>query len=161
MKLSIILSIIFLLAMVGIVSADFQQPINTSDNAYYNVSYTKATGGFTPFSVFVLVAAAGFYLLLFSLVGKPEHNNDIIGYLAVPALGLATWQSLSIDVITGSGIASQAGNYVMMEQHTVYNMTSVTVIFVILFVVSILNVIRLILMSRGESEETEYVDSIR
>jgi hypothetical protein len=161
MKLAVILSIVFLLAIVGIVSAEFQQPANDSDNLYYNVSFSKSNGNFTPFSVFVLIAAAGFYLLLFSFVAKPEQNNDIMGYLAVPALGLATYQSLALDVVTGSGIASHAGNYVMMEQHTIYNITGITVIFVILFVVSLLNVVRLVLMNRGESEETEYVDSIR
>jgi hypothetical protein len=159
MNYKIIIVSILLLTMVGItMAADFQSPINSTDNTYYNVSYKLGNASFTPFSVWVFVAAAGFYLMLFSFLAKPEQNNDIFGYLAVPALALAAYQSLALDFITGSGVTAHNGNYVLLEQHTIYSITGVTVIFIILFIISILNVYRLIILNKN-TDETEYEDS--
>lgn len=162
MNYKIILVLLLFISMIGITTAvDFQSPMNGSDNTYYNVSYKAANGSFTPFSVWIFVACAGFYLLLISFLAKPEQNADIFGYLSVPALGLAAWQSLALDVITGSGVTSQSGKYVLMENHTIYSITGVTVIFIILFVVSLLNVYRLIMLNRDTSDDETYTDSTR
>jgi hypothetical protein len=159
MKFKFLLIAIFLISLIGIsAGADFQAPMNTSDAAFYNVSYTAASGNFTPFSVWIFVAAAGFYLMLISFLAKPEQNADIFAYLAVPILGLASWQSLALDVITGSGVTSQAGKYVLMEQHTIYSITGVTIIFIILFIVSILNVYRVVMLGKDPNEAV-YEDS--
>jgi hypothetical protein len=156
MNFKFLLLLIGIISIIGIVSADFQAPMNTSDNTYYNVSYKAGNSNFTPFSVWVFVAAAGFYLMLFSFLARPEQNNDIFAYLAVPALGLAAWQSLALDFITGSGVTSQNGNYVMLEQHTIYSITGVTIIFIILFIISLLNIYRIVMLTKSEPE---YEDS--
>lgn len=153
-SLLILVSIIFLIGIAS--AADFQA--NMPNNTYYNVSYTAASGNFTPFSIWIFVAAAGFYLMLISFLATSEQNNDIFAYLAVPTLGLATWQSLALDVITGSGVTSQTGSYVLLEQHTIYSITGLTIIFLILFIVSLLNVYRVIMMNR-DPNEVEYEDS--
>jgi len=159
MEFKIILSLVILFALVGIAAAaDFQAPINTTDNTYYNVSYKTASGSFTPFSIWIFVAAAGFYLMLISFLTTQEQNSDMFAYLAVPILALSAWQSAALDVITGSGVTSQAGKYVLLEQHTIYSITGVTIIFIILFVVSLLNIYRVLLLNRDKNE-TVYEDS--
>jgi len=159
MNYKIILVLLLFISMIGITAAaDFQAPMNTSDSTYYNVSYKAASGSFTPFSVWIFVACAGFYLMLISFLAKPEQNADIFAYLAVPVLGLASWQSVALDVITGSGVTSQSGKYVLMENHTIYSITGVTIIFIILFIVSLLNVYRVIMLNRDPNEVT-YEDS--
>jgi hypothetical protein len=159
MNYKIILILVFLISLIGIsAGADFQAPMNTSDATYYNVSYTSASGNFTPFSIWIFVAAAGVYMMLISFLAKPEQNADIFAYLSVPVIGLAAWQSLALDVITGSGVTSQAGKYVLMEQHTIYSITGVTIIFIILFIVSILNVYRVVMLGKDPNEAV-YEDS--
>jgi hypothetical protein len=152
--LFILISFIFLIGIST--AADFQNTMN--DNTYYNVSYKSATGNFTPFSIWIFVAAAGFYLMLISFLATSEQNSDIYAYLAVPFLALSSWQSLALDVITGSGVASQQGSYALLEQHTIYSITGITVLFVILFIVSILNVYRVIILNK-DPNEIEYNDS--
>jgi len=159
MNYKIFVVLLLFVSMIGITTAaDFQSPMNGSDSTYYNVSYKQANGNFTPFSVWIFVACAGFYLMLISFLAKAEQNADIFAYLAVPALGLAAYQSLSLDVITGSGVTSQAGKYVLMENHTIYSITGVTIIFVILFIVSLLNVYRVVMLNR-DPNEVVYEDS--
>jgi hypothetical protein len=149
--------LIICILLIGITTAaDFQN--NMNDNTYYNVSYKAATGNFTPFSIWIFVAAAGFYLMLISFLATSEQNSDIFAYLAVPALGLASWQSLALDVITGSGVASQQGSYALLEQHTIYSITGITIIFIIFFIISILNVYRVIMLNK-DPNEIEYTDS--
>lgn len=159
-KILIVLS--FLVLLIGpVLAADYQTAINSSTNTYINVSYRVADSNSTPFFIWIFVACIGFYLMLFSFLASSEQNNDIFAYLAVPALLLATYQSLKLDVITSSGVTSQAGNLFSSEQHTIYSITGVTIIFVILFIVSLLNVYRVVMLNRGDSDETEYVDSTR
>jgi hypothetical protein len=149
--------LIICILLIGITTAaDFQT--NMNDNTYYNVSYKAATGNFTPFSIWIFVAAAGFYLMLISFLATPEQNSDIFAYLAVPLLGLASWQSLALDVITGSGVASQQGSYALLEQHTIYSITGITIIFIIFFIISILNVYRVVILNK-DPNEVEYNDS--
>jgi hypothetical protein len=155
-SLFILVSILFL---IGITTAsDFQAPMNPSDNTYYNVSYKSASGSFTPFAIWIFVAAAGFYLMLISFLATSQQNSDIFAYLAVPTIGLATWQSLALDVITGSGVTSQSGSYVLLEQHTIYSIPGLSVIFIILFVVSLLNVYRVVMLNK-DPNEVVYEDS--
>lgn len=157
MNFRIIIISILMLFMIGTVMAgEFQAPMNESDSTFYNVSYKMASSGATPFIVWLIVAAAGFYLMLISFI--TQQNSDIFAYLAVPALGLASYQSMALDVITGSGVTSQSGKYVMMEQHTIYSITGVTIIFVILFIISLLNVYRVVMMNK-DPNEIEYEDS--
>lgn len=159
MNYKVILVLISVLFLIGVTTAaDFQDTMNPSDNTYYNVSYKTASGNFTPFAIWIFVAAAGFYLMLISFLATTEQNSDIFAYLAVPAIGLATWQSLALDVITGSGVTSQAGSFVLLEQHTIYNITGLTIIFVILFIVSLLNVYRVVMLNK-DPNEVEYEDS--
>jgi hypothetical protein len=159
MNYKIFIVLLLFVSMIGLTTAaDFQAPMNGTDQTYYNVSYQKANGSFTPFSVWIFVACAGFYLMLISFLAKPEQNADIFAYLAVPALGLAAYQSLALDVITGSGVTSQAGKYVLLENHTIYSITGVTIIFVILLIVSLLNVYRVVMLNRDPNEVT-YEDS--
>lgn len=153
---SVFLILVFALNITFVSAADFQEPMG--DNTYYNVSYKMASNNATPFSVWIFIAAAGFYLLLFSFLASPEQNNDIFAYLSVPILGLATWQSLSLDVITGSGVTSQSGNFVMMEQHTIYAIPGITIIFVICFIISLLNIYRVNILNK-DPNEIVYEDS--
>jgi hypothetical protein len=157
MDYRIILVLLFLISLIGIsAGADFQQPMQ--NNTYYNVSYVQPAGGFIPMSIWLFIAGAGFYLLLISFLATPGQNSDIFAFLSTPVLGLATWLSTSLDIVTGSGVTSQAGSFVMMEQHTIYNVPGLTIIFIVLFIVSILNIYRVVVMNR-DPDATEYEDS--
>jgi hypothetical protein len=157
MDYKILLVLLFLVSMIGIsTGADFQSPMQ--NNTYYNVSYTQPSGSFIPLSIWIFIAGAGFYLLLISFLATGNQNSDIFGYLAVPVIGLATWLSTGLDIITGSGVTSQGGSFVMMEQHTIYNVPGLTIVFIVLFIVSILNIYRLIVINR-DPDATEYEDS--
>jgi hypothetical protein len=157
MNYKIILVLVSILFLIGLsTAADFQ--VSMDENTYYNVSYKAAAGNFTPFAIWIFVAAAGFYLLLISFLTTQEQNSDIFAYLAVPTIGLAAYQSLALDVITGSGVTSQQGVFVLLEQHTIYSVTAVTIIFIILFVISLLNVYRVVMLNK-DPNEVEYRDS--
>lgn len=158
MDFKILFISILLLLSVGIATAaDYTNIIPPSDNVYINTSYKLADSSYTPFAIFIFIAAAGLYLMLFSFLATMEQNADVFAYLAVPLIGLATWQSTGLDVITGSGTASQAGNYILLENHTIYSIPGVTIILLILFVISILNIYRLVVMNRPEEEYTDSV----
>lgn len=162
MNFKIFFVLILLIAMIGITSAaDYTNTVNSSQNVYTNKSYTMSDNSSTPFVLFILTACFGFYLLVFSIIATAEQNSDIFGYIAVPALGLATWMSRAIDVITSGGTVSTSSGIVTLESHTIYSNASITVIFIILFIISLLNVYRVIVISRGAVDEDEYTDSTR
>lgn len=156
----VLLSIICLICLIGpVMAADYQIPVNSSTNTYINVSYKLANTTATPFFIWIFVAAAGLYMMVISFITR--KNDDIFAYLATPLLGLATYQSLTLDVITSSGVTSQAGSLFSSEVHTLYSITGLTIIFVILFIVSLINIYRVIMLNRSESDEPEYRDSDR
>jgi len=161
MKFRILLFAILILALIGISSAaDYTNTINSSQNVYTNKSYQMSDNASTPIVIFILIAASGFYLLLFSIISDSSQGSDIFGLLSVPILGAATWTSRALDVITSGGSLSTSSGIVVLESHTIYSNPVLTVIFFIIFVVSLLNTYRIFVIARG-SDPDEYTDSDR
>jgi len=161
MNLKIVIISILLLALIGISSAaDYTSAINSSQNVYTNKSYQMNDNSSTPIVLFILLACSGFYLLIFSIIADPGQGSDIFGYVAVPILGLAAWTSRALDVITSGGTVNTASGIVVLESHTIYSNPAITIIFIILLIISLLNVYRVIVISRGVDEDA-YTDSDR
>ena len=161
MNFKIVFFSILILTMIGIASAaDYSGAMNSSQNVYTNKSYQMSDNSSTPIVLWILLACAGFYLLIFSIISDQGQGSDIFGYLAVPILALAAWSSRALDVITSGGVTTSNGNIVVLESHTIYSNPSLTIIFIILFLISLLNVYRVIVISRGSNPD-EYIDSDR
>jgi len=159
MNYKIVIISILLLALIGISSAaDYTSTINSSQNVYTNKSYTMNDNSSTPIVLWILISCCGFYLLIFSIIAQENQGADIFGYLAVPILGLAAWTSRALDTVTSGGTVNTASGIVVLESHTIYSNAAITWIFIILFLISLLNTYRLIVISRGVDEDA-YTDS--
>ena len=159
MNLKIVIVLILFLAMIGVATAaDYLGDINSSTNVYTNRSYQMNTNSALPVVLFILVSCCGFYTLVFSVIASESQGMDLFGYVAVPLLGFAAYSSRAIDVITGSGVVVTQSGVVSLENHTIYSNPAITIIFIILFIISLLNVYRVIVISRGVDEDA-YTDS--
>jgi hypothetical protein len=143
--------ILFLLLLVtpALANPDFTPIIN--DPAHYNISYSLATSSATPFPLWLFVAMLGLTLLFASFVLKLEQGNDVCALIAPLPILITAWQSLSIDIAGGAGVAALSNGtntWVLMENHIIYSPVILAVFFGLLFIISLLNIYRIYLTSK-------------
>lgn len=140
--------------------------LQSTDFVHYNMSFTRDDNGSTPFILWLFVAVIGLALLIASFVLTTGQGAELIALIAPYPLLVTAWQSLAIDMITGFGVTSQVewvGNgsilfqkdampnineYVLLENHVIYSEVLLAVFFLILFIVSLLNIYRLYLKAK-------------
>ena len=140
-----------------------------SNVAHYNVSYSLASNSATPFVFWLFMAVLGLILLFASFILKTEQGNDICAIMAPFPILITAWQSLSIDVIGGYGVAGILANdtvtkssvdvmrtWVLMENHIIYSEVLISLFYGLLFIVSLLNIYRIWLNNKviDSSEDT-------
>lgn len=136
--------------------AVFSPVINTTEtDVHYNITSTFGPAGSTPAWLFLVVAVLGIGMLGISICIKqnelPKDGALLISLISIIPLLTATWMSLSIDVIASYGSVqgmyiinnSTSMEYIMLEHHIIYNPLPVTIMFIILCGVSILNTLRI------------------
>jgi hypothetical protein len=144
--------IIFLLLLVTPVLAnpDFTPVIG--DPTHYNLSYSLATNSATPFPLWLFVAMLGLTLLFASFVLKAEQGNDVCALIAPLPILITAWQSLSVDIAGGAGVAALSdgttNTWVLLENHIIYSPVILAVFFGLLFIISLLNIYRVYLVSK-------------
>lgn len=101
----------------------------------------------TPFVLFLITAIIGIGGFLLSILLKPETPFDMIGYLSPIALIFATIMSTGIDIKTSEGISTisvgSAVTTTIIENHTIYFDWLLSLFLFIVFLISIVNVIRI------------------
>jgi len=151
------LFLVLLLLIIVQPSMAFQYNITfgRDDIATANVSYINSQSGATPLPIAAGVAIIGIVLLAVSIIMRPDSGADIFSVLSIPPLLISMWQFLNIDIVTSFGVTSQpvcdvslveTGRYVLMENHTIYPSWPVSILLFIFFVISILNVYRVMSM---------------
>jgi len=121
-------------------------PATGTDTTYYNVSYMLAQNSSTPFAFWLFMALLGLTLLFASFVLKEAQGNDICAIMAPFPILITAWQSLSVDIAGGAGVAAIGGDvtntWVLLENHIIYSQLLISLFFALLFIVSLLNIYR-------------------
>lgn len=145
--LIITLAIIALVLPAVSATENFTKIIPSTDKVIVNQTFTRSDNPATPLVIFLLMAITGVILLVASFVLKPEHCNDIIGYIAPVPILFATIMAFGLDIRTSAGVASTVidnqTKMMLIENHTIYTHPLVIIVLVILFIISILNIIRI------------------
>lgn len=123
--------------------------------AIQNITYTQSENNATPLNVALLVAIIGMGALLGSLIFFREVSGVILAIIAPFPLIVAAWQFMTIDVVTSYGAAAISTTYELMENHTIYTIYPVSIIMMVMFGISVLNIYRIVMASRVESEEED------
>jgi hypothetical protein len=144
----IVLTLFFIAMFLPSVSAGVNQSFNmSSDSVVYNQTSIVQNDGGTPWWVWVLTAAVGIGLFVYSLIFGKAQMNDIAAILSLPFLLLASWQSFAVEAVTSygaSGFASETMNrHVVMELTSVYHFDFLGFVFFIWFILGIANVYRI------------------
>lgn len=121
--------------------------------AIQNITYTQSTNNATPLTVALFVALIGIAALIGSIMLSRDISGVIMAVIAPFPLIIAAWQFMTIDIVTSYGSSAISTNYALMENHTIYTMYSVSIIMLVLFGISVLNIYRIIMASRVGSEE--------
>ena len=118
-----------------------------------NSSYVNGQAGLTPLAIVIFFAIIGIALLILSFLVPPEKGGSVLGIMSPVALLVAAYKMLSIDIVTGYGVVSSATEFGVIENHTIYQMYPEAVVLLIIFVISLLNVYRVIMASRMDDSQ--------
>jgi glucan phosphoethanolaminetransferase (alkaline phosphatase superfamily) len=124
--------------------------LGTNDSIQYNISYTSSQPNAAPLPIALFTAIFGIALLLLSVLLRVDQGADIIAIMATFPLLVAAWQFLTVDIVTGFGtwgmLVNESNQYGMLEKHTIYTMYPVAIILLVLFVISLFNVYRIVML---------------
>ena len=132
-------------------------PATGTDTTYYNISYMLASNSATPFAFWLFMAMLGLTLLFASFVLKEAQGNDICAIMAPFPILITAWQSLSVDIMGGYGVAVSGNTWVLLENHIIYSQILISLLFALLFIISLFNIYRVWLNSKviDSSEDTK------
>ena len=151
MKKLFVVLLLALLFISPVLANPYFTPI-IEDPTHYNISYSWATNAATPFPLWLFVAMLGLTLLFASFVLKPDQGNDVCALIAPLPILITAWQSLSVDIAGGAGVAALSNGttntWVLLENHIIYSPILLAVFFGVIFIVSILNIYRVYLNSK-------------
>ena len=137
---------------------NFTPVMDTMANVtHYNVSYSLSSNSATPFVFWLFMAMLGITLLFASFVLKEAQGNDICAIMAPFPILITAWQSLSVDIMGGYGVAVSGNTWVLLENHIIYSQILISLLFALLFIISLLNIYRVWLNSKviDSSEDTK------
>jgi len=140
------------------VNMNFTPVMDTMANVtHYNVSYSLSSNSATPFVFWLFMAMLGITLLFASFVLKEAQGNDICAIMAPFPILITAWQSLSVDIMGGYGVAVSGNTWVLLENHIIYSQILISLLFALLFIISLLNIYRVWLNSKviDSSEDTK------
>lgn len=162
----LLLGFVLLLILAPIVSAaeanftPIIPVIGGDDEIHPNQTFVISDRPFTPFPVWLIVIVLAFGTFFASLILKPEQCNDICAYLSPIFTAFGIYMSFGIDMVTGFGVASSsepdltppitttAHEWILMENHTIYHPEPFIILLVIIFIISLANVLRVYLQHR-------------
>jgi hypothetical protein len=148
----------------AVTNLNFTPAFDSDDQVHYNVSSHIDTSGATPFEVWGVAALAGLVLFFISLkvsTSTAEIERDaLISVISWIPLAFTAYTSFAVDRITFYGAAglveSQAANgaiqfheYTLLENHVIYHFDVIGILFAILFVIAIINTIRILAIHKS------------
>jgi hypothetical protein len=119
----------------------------------FNQSYSLDDGTSTPWEIWLASGIIGFILFLLSLVWPLRSKQDIetdiiISVLVWGPIAFCAYASFAVDQIASWGVSSQAGMYVLIENHILQSNTVAGILMFVFLVVAIMNTIRIITIHR-------------
>ena len=145
---------------------NFTPIINTSvETVHYNVSYmyaqNQAQWTVSPW-LLALCIIIGIVFLFLSGMLPLSVGSDLSAAIAHLFIFLAAAGAWSVDNISSYGVTSQGQEWVLLEGHTIYSYAFLGVVMAILWIVSWLNIYRLIMdYKRITEQETPKVEVAR
>lgn len=133
------------------VTAQWDYAFNNSyDTAHYNISVQRQdhiSPNTTPWELFIGSLILGIVLFLYSIrqtsTLQDLEASIIIAVMSIVSIGYCCYASLSIDRITGYGVAATAfpmtntTEYVYMENHLTYSEPVISILMLVFFFVAI------------------------
>jgi hypothetical protein len=141
-------------------AADFSPQV-TGDSVHYNVTTHIDTSNATPFDIWILAAILGVVLFFWTIIGTQKSSGDlerdaVVSVLAWIPIGFTAYTSFAVERITSAGSATTAASgIVLMENHVIYHFDAIGIIFGILFVVAIVNTVRILALHKSLKLESE------
>jgi len=138
----------------------------SAEYVHYNISFVRDDNVSTPFIFWLFMAVTGLALLIASFILTPERGSELVALIAPYPLLATAWQSLAIDTMNGYGVTSNTvwigdgspisqtdiipniNEYVLLENHVIHTEVLLAILFLILFITSLLNIYRLYLNSK-------------
>lgn len=162
LKNILILMLFFTAFIVPASASDFNRSFNNTDIARYNTSIHIYDQSATTAVEWIAILVIGIGLFLLScILSMSQAANEIDAMISVLSwipIGIAAYTARAIDMVTGYGVASeysyptplntQYDKFVLMESHTIYHFDLTAIFLWILWVVAVLNTIRIILNHR-------------
>ena len=156
-----LIALLFLMVvpLASAYSNEFTPIFPATDIVHYNRTYELDKSGTTPIDVWAAAIIVGVVLFLFSLLALPNGAEDIVSVLAWVPLGFACWSSFAVDTVTGAGVTSQNGTYVLMEHHLVQSFPIIAILLLVFLFIAIANTYRIVSLHRklNAQQDEEYL----
>jgi hypothetical protein len=152
--LPLLLVTALLLIAFPVSAVDFNPQV-TGDSVHYNVTTHIDTSNATPFDIWLLAAVLGVVLFFWSVIGKPQSTGDVerdavISVIAWVPIGFTAYASFAVERITSSGtVSTAASGIVLLENHVIYHFDVIGIIFAVLFVIAVINTIRILAVHKA------------
>lgn len=152
--------------VVGVQAVDFSPQV-TGDSVHYNVTTRIDDSNATPFDIWLLAAILGIVLFFWTIIGSQKTQGDlerdaVVSVLAWIPIGFTAYTSFAVERITSSGSVATAGSgIVLMENHVIYHFDTIGIIYGILFVVAIVNTLRILAVHKALKLESEQPQRIQ
>lgn len=159
--MKVIVGILLLLCMIGWVSAVDFSPQVTGDSVHYNITTRIDDSNATPFDIWILAAILGVVLFFWTIIGAQKSQGDlerdaVVSVLAWIPIGFTAYTSFAVERITSAGSATTANSgIVLLENHVIYHFDAIGIIFGILFVVAIVNTVRILALHKALTLQAE------
>ncbi len=161
-----ILIVLLVGMVVGVQAVDFSPQV-TGDSVHYNVTTRIDDSNATPFDIWLLAAILGVVLFFWTIIGAQKTQGDlerdaVVSVLAWIPIGFTAYTSFAVERITSAGSATTtASGIVLLENHVIYHFDTIGIIYGILFVIAIVNTIRILAVHKALRLENEQPQRIQ
>ena len=138
----------------------YSQSFNDTSQVRINTSTSFYTYPATNWVIWIISGFLGLGLFLLSLRTAQTKSgieiNTVISVLAWIPIAFCGYASFAVDRMSSYGVTSQAGEYVLLENHIIYSFPVIGIVMFVFLVVAIINTVRLITLNKMFSGEGNY-----
>jgi hypothetical protein len=129
---------------------------NVTSIVHQNQTFVNDKTGATPMPVWIGSVAMGIILLMIScVIPFPRGEEGLVSIMAWFPIGYSVFTAFKIDTVTGYGVTSYAGEFVLMEQHMIYHFDMIAMVLLVLFGFAIGNTYRIWVTQKKAAEKPE------
>lgn len=160
LRFLIVVSLLSVLITPSVLAANFTPEISGED-VHYNITTRFDTGKTTPFDIWILAAILGVILFFWTISGTEKTQSDlerdaVISVLAWIPIGFTALTSFAVERITSAGTATTAtSGIVLLENHVIYHFDVIGYLYAILFLIAIVNTIRILALHNALKLESQ------